>query len=471
MADIKRSTPGVFVNELDPFAPSIVGVPTAVPAFVGYTSSASLNGVDTTLKPLRISSMAEYRAIFGGAPTEDGNGQPVQTFQLMSAVAGADYDFVDSGGHKYTIQRTGAKARDGLLYYSMELFFQNGGTNCYVVSIGGYPPAGMASMSDLKAGLDALADQVGPTMLVIPDATLFAPASVANASKPGTPLLELAQRMLQQCADKQDRIALLDAWHMFPLAFETSSDTLNTDLAAVSDQFRADVGSENLKYGAAYAPYLNTSVVAPENLSYVHFDPASLSKLLIEEAKAIYTPANNPRLQPLLATIAAAGDRLPPPSSAAAATINSQLKAQIPLLKQIYSMAASMLGLLPPSPAMAGVMTHSDETRGVWNAPANLAVKSSVPSVKLNADQQEGFNVPLDGKAINLLREFVGQGTLVWGARTLDGNSLDFRYVQVRRTLIYVEQSIQAGLNSLAFAANDGPTWTAATAMVSNFLQ
>jgi phage tail sheath protein FI len=60
---------------------------------------------------------------------------------------------------------------------------------------------------------------------------------------------------------------------------------------------------------------------------------------------------------------------------------------------------------------------------------------------------------------------------VVWGARTLDANSLDWRYIQVRRTLVYIETSIKTALNQFVFAANDGKTWVAATAMVSGFLQ
>jgi phage tail sheath protein FI len=92
------------------------------------------------------------------------------------------------------------------------------------------------------------------------------------------------------------------------------------------------------------------------------------------------------------------------------------------------------------------------------------------PSLKLNGDQQGPLNVPLNGKAVNVIREFVGRGPVVWGARTLDGNSNDWRYVQVRRTIVYVEQSIKAALNMFVFAPNTGTTWVAVTAMVSGFL-
>jgi phage tail sheath protein FI len=80
------------------------------------------------------------------------------------------------------------------------------------------------------------------------------------------------------------------------------------------------------------------------------------------------------------------------------------------------------------------------------------------------------MNVPLDGLAVNAIRQFPGRGAVVWGARTLDGNSQDYRYIQVRRTLIYIEQSIKTALAPFAFAPNTGVTWTSVNAMISDFL-
>jgi uncharacterized protein len=59
---------------------------------------------------------------------------------------------------------------------------------------------------------------------------------------------------------------------------------------------------------------------------------------------------------------------------------------------------------------------------------------------------------------------------VVWGARTLDGNSNDYRYIQVRRELIYIGQSIKAALQSFAFAPNDATTWATVSAAISSFL-
>ncbi len=133
---------------------------------------------------------------------------------------------------------------------------------------------------------------------------------------------------------------------------------------------------------------------------------------------------------------------------------------------------AGQYRLLPPSGAMAGIYSTNDANIGVWNAPANVIVQGIAGlSLPLNSAQQGPLNTPLDGKAVNAIRDFVGRGPVVWGARTLDGNSNDWRYIQVRRTIIYIEQSIKTALQPFVFAANDGQTWATATAMISNFLQ
>ncbi|MEM9605322.1 MAG: phage tail sheath C-terminal domain-containing protein, partial [Pseudomonadota bacterium] len=79
-------------------------------------------------------------------------------------------------------------------------------------------------------------------------------------------------------------------------------------------------------------------------------------------------------------------------------------------------------------------------------------------------------NVPLGGKAVNAIRSFSGRGVLVWGARTLDGNSQDWRYINVRRTLIMLEQSIRAATEPFVFAPNTSSTWVTVRTMIENFL-
>ena len=65
------------------------------------------------------------------------------------------------------------------------------------------------------------------------------------------------------------------------------------------------------------------------------------------------------------------------------------------------------------------------------------------PAEDIDDDQQAGLNAPTHGKSVNVIRTFRGEGIKVWGARTLDGNSLDWRYVNVRRTLLFLEESVK----------------------------
>jgi phage tail sheath protein FI len=160
-----------------------------------------------------------------------------------------------------------------------------------------------------------------------------------------------------------------------------------------------------------------------------------------------------------------------PTDSQAVAQLNNNLVAALPVLKTIEQQVIAHNNVLPPSAAMAGVYTAVDNASGVWNAPANVTLISvDGPTLKLNGREQEDLNLPVSGKAVDALRAFPGRGTVVWGARTLDGNSPDFRYVQVRRTLIFVEQSIKAALEPFVFAPNTGQTWATVTSMVSGFL-
>jgi hypothetical protein len=94
---------------------------------------------------------------------------------------------------------------------------------------------------------------------------------------------------------------------------------------------------------------------------------------------------------------------------------------------------------------MAGIYTMVDNARGVWKAPANVCLNSvDSPAVLISSAQQEDLNVTPQGKSINAIRSFTGEGTLDWGGRTLDGNSLDWRYINVRPAMIIMRAASPA---------------------------
>ena len=151
--------------------------------------------------------------------------------------------------------------------------------------------------------------------------------------------------------------------------------------------------------------------------------------------------------------------------------MHNQLMAVCPAYVEMVSQMLDELNLMAPSAAMAGVYARVDNNEGVWKAPANVSINGVVsPAVNLTNEEQEDLNVPLNGKAVNAIRYFIGDGVKVWGARTLDGNSLDWRYINVRRTIIMLEESIKQACKAYVFENNTATTWLTMKNMIDNFL-
>ena len=127
---------------------------------------------------------------------------------------------------------------------------------------------------------------------------------------------------------------------------------------------------------------------------------------------------------------------------------------------------------LPPSAAIAGAIVTTDNERGVWKAPANLSLNAvTAPVVRLDNDVQATLNVDAaSGKSINAIRTFNGKGTLVWGARTLAGNSNEWRYIPVRRLFIQMESDIKRATSYAVFEPNNAITWTKLRTQVESYL-
>ncbi len=216
-------TPGVYVEEISKLPPSVAAVDTAIPAFIGYTQIAK-RYADNDLKnvPTRIQSLLDYEQSFGTGPvyssiaiTLDDNNIPVSA---QTTVGASSY----------------------VLYDSMRLFFDNGGGSCYIISVGSYTDA--ISYGDnntgLRGGIEQLKKFDEPTLILFPDAVAL------TKDKLGA----LQQAALLQCDTLGDRFSIFD------IKDTAAGDTLLADV----EDFRNNVGMNNLKYGAAYHPYINT---------------------------------------------------------------------------------------------------------------------------------------------------------------------------------------------------------------------
>jgi len=456
------ATPGVYINELNAFPNSVVPIATAVPAFIGYTPQAEYKGKSYYNKPQKITSFVEFQAIFmldnPPPPADPAKQYSPEYYLVPQKEMPTSGDYLAIGGQYYSILPDPNTIY--YLYNSVRLFYQNGGGDAYIVAVGGMgapskkpmtdPSANVVNpnvkLADLQRGLALLKNEQEPTMYICPEATLL---SVADN-------LTLMQSMLLQAEEMQTVMCLFDiigGANPDPILYTQDIQT-----------FRDSTGNGGLKYGASYYPFIGTSIMQPADIDFTNLFGGDTKQL-----GALLNPPSAPNQD--VATILNAIQT--PPANPMS---NSQLQAALlnasPLYSQIVQHVLANANILPPSGGIAGVYTVNDNLNGVWNAPANVGIvgASSLP-IRLSDTQQESLNVDaVSGKSVNAIRFFNGQGILIWGARTLDGNSQDWRYVPVRRTMTFLEQSVKLAARAYVFEPNTANTWAAVKSMISSFL-
>lgn len=518
-------TPGVYLVEKDAFPGSVVEVATAVPAFIGYTEKTEYNKNSLINKPVRITSFAEYLSIFGGAPS-----------------VRYTYKKDNSNDAKAVLSAKPAFR----LYDSMRIFFQNGGTTCYICSVGGYtvekekpdPTDNTKKITVIEnneidqevlcKGITPFEKEQEPTLMIIPDAVSLADADLCA---------NVHTALLAHCNKMQNRFTILDVFEGF------TERNLEKDCVA---DFREKVGTMYLNYGASYYPWVKTNVVSSNEVSFAIIEPEkdakgqvtgtpykqladdlkisvlpdltdddykelvaaklenfpadlfpiniekdfdavkkTLDNVVVPEAKPddpddvknkekIKAQLNNlcsylqknKDLIKIFQRLSSFDMTNDDPTD-----LHNQLMAVCPAYVEMVSQMLDELNLMAPSAAMAGVYARVDNSNGVWKAPANVSINGVVSTaVNMTNEEQEDLNVPLNGKAVNAIRYFIGDGIKVWGARTLNGNSLDWRYINVRRTIIMLEESIKQACKAYVFENNTATTWLTMKNMIDNFL-
>ncbi|WP_303208413.1 phage tail sheath C-terminal domain-containing protein [Bacteroides oleiciplenus] len=538
-------TPGVYIVEKNAFPNSVVEASTAIPAFIGITEKAQNGNDDLTGIPWKISSMTEYLQYFGGAPELKFNVDIKKYFYLSKEQKKADpkKTLVEalvepvSKIFKYCVcpveeigkvtfdkdnvgteTKTGGKGEDTpvgyafcvdgenkyTLYYNMMLFFANGGSTCYVVSMGGYGDSKNTLVDKkVETALNALKKIQEVTLIIVPEAV----ETDACA--------KIQQLMLKHCGEMANRFTILDMPPKYP-----GNSPLDTHV----ETFQGNIGSNYLSYGAAYFPWLNTSVLGDRDLDGGMFSwtmnadvyakiakfsqtDSQLQKIvdfflkttiLFEEDKSKenetvsiggkkykYEEVKEKDLkkdlgekftvtvkEDLAATPHKKTITLLSPDAVDKNDFHQALVSGSILYQQAMKAVKKYLNLLPPSAAMAGIYTMVDNSRGVWKAPANVTLNYVDSTTEdIDDEQQAGLNAPMNGKAINVIRPFRGEGVKVWGARTLDGNSLDWRYINVRRTLLFLEESVKNASRAYVFEPNDAGTWINMKCMIESFLR
>lgn len=298
-------------------------------------------------------------------------------------------------------------AKNYFLYEAVRLYFDNGGGPCYIISIGNY-----TSSLNLNLFSNAL-----NTIDTCDESTIIVFSEAVNLT-----MMEygmLVKDALVKCAKWESKFLLADVLSKI-----------------LMDGFRQSIGVENLKYGAAYLPSLSTHYIGKVNTTksvVLHYDQNHTE---LEYHKKLLSNSS-----------------IPP------AFLNEILN-------------AIKINNMPASSAIAGVICEMDRNRGFWKAPANVCLNGIKNLTEnITSQEQENLNVdPTQGKSINAIRFFTGKGYMVWGARTLDGNDNEWRYIPVRRSVQLIEKSIIKGIEFFVFEPNDANTWGRIKAMIENYL-
>lgn len=397
--DSRKSSapPGKSFKSSKALPTQIIAVSTSVPIFAGYTEKAIQSGKNVTNRAVKINSLREYEQIFGKRKEE---------FQV-SVKANGDIEFLKDPSAGFF-----------KMYYSLQLYFANGGGPCYIVSIGKDRDMSAVDFSHFKNGIRIMSGVKEASILVFPDAGLLQEYQY----------YPLYKEALSKIKKEGNQFLIADVY--------------NADKPNAVQDFRDKIGSSNLSYAAAYYPNLIT------DRSFAYDD----SKV------SVSGHLKSQRVPP--GTVLRSGDAQ---KSIYHLDRNLYHKIKAEIEKQELK--------LPPSAAVAGVYVSTDKSRGVWKAPANVKL-NGVRGLTVEVDNlaQETLNVHSSGKSINAIRFFTGKGFMVWGARTLDGNSHEWKYVNQRRFSDMVKVSVASTVEKFQNEPNNAQTWSTLKSLIESFL-
>ncbi|WBX98275.1 phage tail sheath family protein [Chryseobacterium gambrini] len=509
-------TPGVYVEEEAKFPPSVAQVETAIPAFIGYTEGGTQN------KPTRISSMLEFEELFGKAYAEtfavafkDGAATAVQpkvsdfkmyyAMQMYFANGGGPCYIVSVGDYEDDVTVGTIATQQGTLLYGLELLKKEDEPTLIV-----FPDLQSLIPAAEDIVLAEIAAEVTENNKLVATAAKNAAEAVANTLDGEVLRTAIANAVAKansyKIIESNDpiKVAEAQAAQTVIVAIQNAAVAPNATVNSVKSvaQSAVNVFQTDLANATAIALVATTahSLVMSrkededginKELIYSLYDSALDQAESMKDRFVImdvlgddatfrnkvtstglkYGAAYYPNLKTIL-TYAFKEDKVSVMGASGVTTLAELKLKNSELYNQAKAAIESQKVVLAPSSTMAGVYAKVDSTSGVFKAPANTGLNYvDSPVIKISNKRQDELNVdPASGKSINVIRSFTGKGTLVWGARTLDGNSNEWRYISVRRFFNMVEESVKKATERFVFEPNTANTWVRVQTMIENFL-
>lgn len=489
MARLDYFAPGVYIEEIDRGSRPIEGVSTAVAGFVGFTED--IRGGAELFKPMLVTNWTQYLNYFA---SPNSNGFTEFNAYLPFAVYGY---FMNGGGRCWitsigtqlpgtpkplnpqptSLRITGRGNRPSLRFNlrpeqsaggAIDILISDSGPRALPEGTEGEQPpnTGEYFKVQIRRGNEILEEYDNLTMNRDPNAQ-FANYAIAALRTSMYVTLEDISQSGQPLARRPGN----GQYEIAPAIVAATVDRFSSDLEGVRDDRTGVRGMFEIDEITMLAcPDLMRAYEAQViNLEQVH----GIMELMISmcEGSVSGDIPNSPNRMVLID---------PPPEFVKPQQVVDWLQNQFnrrsmfgalyyPWIKVPNPRENGRPILVPPCGHMMGVWSRTDETRGVYKAPANEVPRGVIGlGYETNFREQELLN-PI---GINCIRNFPNRGIRVWGARTLvEPDKTEWRYISVRRLISYIEKSLELGTQWVVFEPNDEDLWSRVRRVVSNFLE
>jgi uncharacterized protein len=462
MMPIAPTYPGVYVEEIPSGVRTITGVATSITAFIGRALRGPID------EPVTINSYADFERTFGGL---QGN------YPMSYAVK----DFYLNGGSQAVIVRLqkGAAtsknadlkleaANPGKWGDSLVVTVDNNGITDDVATRYGIAKADLFNLTIYEDPPNGRVEKF-LNVAVTPTA---GSRRIDRVLQEGSNLVRVspnlpATRPDVSAADEDPASATAD-----PSKFVKLSGGQNSAALTDAADFEGNRANKSGLFMLDKVDLFNLLCIPPDTRdgdTPAHVYQTAMSYCAERRAMLIVDPLQAWSSNKDTAA-AAARDGLPALGLSGPAARNAAL--YFPRVLESDANLAGQIDTFVPCGLVAGVMARTDAQRGVWKAPAGLdAALNGIQGLEVNLNDAE--NGMLNPLGINCLRSFGINGRVVWGARTMRGADQlgdEYKYVPVRRTALYIEESLYRGLIWVVFEPNDEPLWAQIRLNVGAFM-
>ncbi|RCW83388.1 phage tail sheath family protein [Paracoccus lutimaris] len=458
-----RVPPGVYVEETLGGRAPIPGVSTSNTAFIGVLPRGPVG------RAIRIASWADHERNFGGLHPDCETSYALHTY------------FLNGGGIAYVV-----RVANGATPAFVALPPENGGITLTASSPGawgnslrvGIAHAGGTGITTFDLlireyrGNDLIREESHIGLSVIAGHPRHAGRVLAAESRLVTAAAQLSDSLPDRTQADGAGLATLEALRLLhPDGLSAMSGGTEGILPADSDAFAALTGTAHMAGIAAL------DAIAPDIFNLMCLpDLSVLGQSRSAAAAAVYRAANSYCERNLafliVDSLADTTDaNIGAWTSALGSTVRRNAALYYPRLIGPHPLHPAQDRILAASAAVAGVYARIDAARGVWQAPAGTeaGISGGRPVDPMTDPRQDLLNA----QGINALRIFPTLGTVIWGARTLDGADAlasDWKYIPVRRLALYIESSLLLGLQWAVFEPNDEPLWASVRLQVTDFM-